>query len=312
MSNPRVGVIGVGAMGQNHARVVAELPGVELAGVADASAETARSVADRFGVAAYSDYESLLDAGVDAVVIAVPTALHHDTAAAVIDRGVGVLLEKPLAATAAEGEQLLERVQKAGVPFMVGHIERFNPVVNAAKAAMEDGRDIVSVTITRVGPLPPRIKDVGVVTDLGVHDIDLIAHFTGSEFERVECCRSASLGDHEDTAAMAFTMASGCVAQITTNWMTPFKIRRVQIATAVDFIDADLLTFRALRYQSEKRDGRNYSVTELPVALDEPLRKEHEAFLGHLKGETDSPVSAEDGLRALRVVEQCLHDPGAA
>ena len=110
---------------------------------------------------------------------------------------------------------------------------------------------------------------------------------------------------------MAFTMASGCVAQITTNWMTPFKIRRVQIATAVDFIDADLLTFRALRYQSEKRDGRNYSVTELPVALDEPLRKEHEAFLGHLKGEADSPVSAEDGLRALRVVEQCLRS-GAA
>jgi len=306
MQNVRLGVVGVGAMGVNHARVATEISGVELVGVADRDAVAVARVAERFGVPAYADHEALLNAGVDAVVIAVPTALHCNIARAALEREVGVLLEKPIAATVREGEQIRDLAAKIGAPFMVGHIERFNPVVHAVKSALSASRPILSVTITRVGPFPPRIKDVGVVTDLGVHDIDLVAYFTGSEFDRIECCHSASMGQHEDTAAMVFTMKSGCVAQITTNWVTPFKIRKVQVATAVDFIDADLLTFRALRYESEKRDGRSYSVTELPVALHEPLKAEHEAFLRHMRGECESPVSAEDGLRALRIVETCL------
>ena len=306
MNRTRIGVIGVGAMGANHARVLEEMPEVELAGVADHNKEVANSVASQYGVPAYGQPEELLESGLDAVVIPVPTALHGKVARSALQRNIGVLLEKPIAASVKDGEMIVRMVQESGAPFMVGHIERFNPVVNAVKAALDADREIVSITITRVGPFPPRIKDLGVVTDLGVHDIDLIAYFTGSEFDRVECCHAASVGKHEDTAAMVFTMANGCVAQITTNWVTPFKIRKVQIATETDFIEADLLTFRALRYESELRDGRSYSVTELPVAQQEPLRMEHEAFLQHVRGEIESPVSAEDGLRALRIVEACL------
>ncbi len=173
----RVGVVGVGIMGCNHARVFADLPGVKLIGIADPDATQREFVSGALGCAAHRDVEQLLDSGLDAVTIAAPTHLHRDLALACIRRGVHVMVEKPIASTVEEGQAIISAAKRAGVGLMVGHVERFNPAVEAIKNAIR-GEDILSIAITRVGPFPPRMSNVGVVIDLAVHDIDLIRWFT--------------------------------------------------------------------------------------------------------------------------------------
>src|SRR5262245_43417663 len=160
----RVGVVGVGVMGANHARVLSELPGIELAGVADPDRKQAHAVGSALGCPALGSIEELLDRKVDAITIAAPTHLHRDLALACIDCGVHVLVEKPIAATVAEGEEIIRAARRADVTLMIGHVERFNPAVQAIAQAIS-GEDILSIAITRVGPFPPRMSNVGVVTD---------------------------------------------------------------------------------------------------------------------------------------------------
>src|SRR5262249_4445139 len=164
----RVGVVGVGVMGSNHARVLAEFPGVVLAGVADADRKQAHEVGSTLGCPAVSSVEELLERGVDAVSIAAPTHLHRDIALACIARGVHVMLENRIASGAAEGEEIIAAARRAGLTLMIGHVERFNPAVQAIAEAIRD-EDILSIAITRVGPFPPRMSNVGVVIDLAVH-----------------------------------------------------------------------------------------------------------------------------------------------
>jgi UDP-N-acetylglucosamine 3-dehydrogenase len=167
----RIGVIGVGVMGSNHARVLTGLPGAELVGVADPDRKQAEFVARTLGCAAVANVNELLDLKVDAVTIAAPTHLHRDIALACIARGVHVMVEKPIASSVEEGREIIAAARRAGVTLMVGHVERFNPAVEAIKDALRN-EDILSIAITRVGPFPPRMSNVGVVIDLAVHDID--------------------------------------------------------------------------------------------------------------------------------------------
>jgi UDP-N-acetylglucosamine 3-dehydrogenase len=160
----RIGVVGVGVMGSNHARVLAEFPGVKLAGVVDPDRKQACYVGGTLGCPALSSVEELLDRGVDAVSIAAPTHLHRDIALACIARGVHTMVEKPIASTVAEGEDIIAAARRAGVTLMIGHVERFNPAVQAIAEAIR-GEDILSIAITRVGPFPPRMSNVGVVID---------------------------------------------------------------------------------------------------------------------------------------------------
>src|SRR5256885_1096067 len=181
----RMGVVGVGVMGSNHARVIAELPGVEFVGVADPDRPQARFVAETLGCAAVGELDELLDLGIDAATIAAPTHLHHDLALACIRRGIHVMVEKPIASSAQEGRSIIAAARRAGVTLMVGHVERFNPAVAAIKEAIR-AEDILSNAITRLVPFPPRMANVGVVIDLAVHDIDLIRWFTDSEIIEVQ------------------------------------------------------------------------------------------------------------------------------
>ncbi|HXQ84670.1 MAG TPA: Gfo/Idh/MocA family oxidoreductase, partial [Xanthobacteraceae bacterium] len=180
----RIGVIGVGVMGSNHARVLSELPGVKLIGVADPDRKRRDLVARTLGCAAFDDAEALMHHGVDAVIIAAPTHLHRDIATACAARGIHVLVEKPIASTVEESRAIVAAARRAGVTLMVGHVERFNPAVESIKKAIKD-QDILSIAITRVGPFPPRMSNVGVVIDLAVHDIDLIRWFTDSEIVEI-------------------------------------------------------------------------------------------------------------------------------
>src|SRR3982075_4687736 len=183
----RIGVIGAGVMGSNHARVLAGLPDTTLVGVVDPLPAHRARATELTGCRTFATLDELIAEGIDAVTVAAPTHLHHELALACIAREIHVLVEKPIASSVEEGQEIVDAARRAGVTLMVGHVERFNPAVAAIKAAIS-GEDILSIAITRVGPFPPRMSNVGVVIDLAVHDIDLIRWVTGSAI--VRCSRS--------------------------------------------------------------------------------------------------------------------------
>jgi predicted dehydrogenase len=300
----RVGVVGVGVMGSNHARVLAGLPGVRLAGIADPDAKQRRLVTDVLGCDSYSDIDALLKAGVDAATIAAPTHLHRELAQACIDRGVHVLVEKPIASSVEEGRAIIAAARRAGVTLMVGHVERFNPAVEAIKDAIRD-EDILSIAITRVGPFPPRMSNVGVVIDLAVHDIDLIRFFTDSEIVEVQPQLKSAVAEREDIALLQFRTASGVLAQINTNWLTPFKARNVTVATRNKYVMGDLLTRQVTECFGFQPDG-SYSMRHLSVGHAEPLRAELQAFVNAVRDGSEPAVTGEQGVEGLKIAIQCL------
>src|ERR1051326_7604237 len=300
----RAGVIGVGVMGSNHARVFAELPGVDFVGVADPDRIQAHSVAQALGCAEFPDSATLLDAGVEAVSIAAPTEVHQEVALACIARGVHVLVEKPIASTIEEGRAIVAAARRAGVTLMVGHVERFNPAVQAIKDALRD-EDILSIAITRVGPFPPRMSNVGVVIDLAVHDIDLIRWFTDSEIVEVQPQLSSAVAEREDIALLQFRTASGVLAHINTNWLTPFKARNVTVATRRKYVMGDLLTRQVTECFGFRPDG-SYSMRHLSVGHAEPLRAELSAFLATIRDGSVPAVTGEEGVASLEIAMRCL------
>jgi predicted dehydrogenase len=309
-----MGVVGVGVMGSNHARVLAEFPGVTLAGVADPDGRQAHYVGNALGCPALASVTELLDHGVDAVTIAAPTHLHRDIAIECIERGVHILVEKPIASTVVEGEDIIGAARCAGLTLMVGHVERFNPAVEAIAAAIRN-EDILSIAITRVGPFPPRMSNVGVVIDLAVHDIDLICWFTRSQITEVQPQLSNAIADREDIALLQFRTASGVLAHINTNWLTPFKARTVHVATKRKYVIGDLLTRQVTECYGFQPDG-SYSMRHLSVGYAEPLRAELTAFVKAIRKGESPPVTGEDGVASLAIAIQCLngraHENGAS
>jgi UDP-N-acetylglucosamine 3-dehydrogenase len=300
----RVGVIGAGIMGSNHARVLTDLPGVDLVGIADPDRKQASFVARALGCPSVDGMDELIDRKVDAVTIAAPTHLHHDIALACIARGIHVMVEKPIASSVEEGRNIISAARAAGVTLMVGHVERFNPAVEAIKNAIRD-EDILSVAITRVGPFPPRMSNVGVVIDLAVHDIDLIQWFTNSNIVEVQAQLSSAVAEREDLALLQFRTDSGVLANINTNWLTPFKARNVTIATRGKYVMGDLLTRQVTECFGFQKDG-SYSMRHLSVGHAEPLRAELTAFLHAVRSGTTPPITGEDGVTCLEIATRCL------
>jgi predicted dehydrogenase len=306
----RVGVIGVGVMGRNHARVLAELPAVTIAGIVDPDLGAAKAAAGPVGARTFGTTEELLAAGVDAVIVAAPTQLHHPIALQCLQAGVHCLVEKPIAATAAEGDEIVAAAKARGLTLMVGHVERFNPAVQAIKQAIRD-EDILSVQVTRVGPFPPRMSNVGVVIDLAVHDIDLICWFTDSTISEIQPLLASAIAEREDIALLQFRTHSGVLASINTNWLTPFKTRSVQVATRNKYVTGDLITRQVTECFGFQPDG-SYSMRHLSVPQTEPLRAELAAFIRAVRtGETPA-VTGEAGVASLAVAIQCLEDDSGA
>jgi len=291
-------------MGSNHARVLAELPGVTLVGIADPDPKNRARVINVVGCAGVDTLDDLIALGVDAVTIAAPTHLHHDLAHACIDRGIHLLVEKPIASTTEEGHSIVAAARRAGVTLMVGHVERFNPAVEAVKQAIQ-GEDILSISITRVGPFPPRMSNVGVVIDLAVHDIDLIRWFTDSDIVDVQPLMSSAVAEREDIALLQFRTASGVLAQINTNWLTPFKARSVTVATRGKYVTGDLLTRQVTECFGFQPDGA-YSMRHLSVGHAEPLRSELISFVRAVRDGSMPPVTGEQGVASLEIATKCL------
>jgi predicted dehydrogenase len=300
----RIGVIGAGVMGSNHARVFTGLPNVELVGVADPLDVHRKRATDLIGCQTFESVEALLNEGVDAVTIAAPTHLHHEVALACIARKIHVLVEKPIASTVAEGREIVSAAQRAGVTLMVGHVERFNPAVATVKQAIK-GEEILSIAITRVGPFPPRMSNVGVVIDLAVHDIDLIRWFTESDIVEVQPQLSSAVAEREDIALLQFRTASGVLAHINTNWLTPFKARNVTVATRGKYVMGDLLTRQVTECFGFQPDG-SYSMRHLSVGYEEPLRSELMAFVNAVNSGGKPAVTGDEGVASLEIAIQCL------
>jgi UDP-N-acetylglucosamine 3-dehydrogenase len=300
----KIGVAGAGVMGRNHARVLSELRGVELTTVFDPDAVTAEGVAAAYGATAVTTAQEFVAAGLDAAVIATPNRYHADLGVALLNAGVHVLVEKPIAATVADAQAMIDAAKANNRVLMVGHVERFNPAVETVKRAIE-GDEIISIQITRVGPFPPRMGEVGVVIDLAVHDIDIIRHLTGSEIVEVQPQLVRTRAEREDTALLQFRTENDVIAHITTNWVTPYKTRTLQVATKTKFVVADLITRQVTEYFGQQPDG-SYSTRMLHSWPAEPLRKEHEAFIHAIRTGETAAVTGEDGLRNLEVALRCL------
>src|ERR1700681_1401374 len=300
----RIGVIGAGVMGSNHARVLAGLPDTTLVGAVDPLSAHRTRATELTGCRTFTSLDELTAEGVDAVTIAAPTHLHHEISLACIARGIHVLVEKPIASTVEEGQDIVAAACRAGVTLMVGHVERFNPAVAAIKQAIS-GEDILSIAITRVGPFPPRMSNVGVVIDLAVHDIDLIRWFTESDIVEVQPQLSSAVAEREDIALLQFRTASGVLAHINTNWLTPFKARTIHIATRDKYLMADLLTLQVTECFGFQPDGA-YSMRHLSVGYAEPLRSELVAFVNAIRSGEPPAVTGEEAVASLEIAIRCL------
>jgi UDP-N-acetylglucosamine 3-dehydrogenase len=304
MESLRVGVIGIGSMGKNHARIYSELRETELVGIADPAAPDLKILAEKYETNAYGNYDDMFSEGLDAVSIAVPTTLHNKVACDALSKKVSVLLEKPIADTVENANRIISVAEENGCKLMIGHVERFNPIVPVIKREIQN-EDVIMVEIKRVGPLPPRIKDVGVMVDLGVHDIDLIRHLTGSEFEKIYPLISSNITEKEDTAIVTFQMKNKTLALLTTDWLTPYKVREIMVSTKKKFIKGDFISQKVTEYSKYSADG-SYIVKNLAVPAGEPLRLELSSFVRSVREGLNPEVSGYDGLEALKVALNCL------
>jgi UDP-N-acetylglucosamine 3-dehydrogenase len=319
----KVAVIGVGSMGRNHARVYAEMPEARLVGLADMNEQAAGEVSKRFGVTAYTDYCELLDKQrPDAVTIAVPTVDHLEIALAVIERGIHLLIEKPIAFNMEQGRQIIHAAEEADVKLMIGHIERFNPAVISLKehlAADELGR-VFQMDARRQGPFPARIKDVGVVIDLAVHDLDVMRYITGAEVMRVFAETERRIhSSREDLLTGLVRFDDGAVGTLTINWLTPTKIREFYVTGERGMFRVDYLTQDLYFYENATTQGPDWEPLRMlrgvsegrmirhVVAKREPLRIEQETFLAAVRGEGPVPVTGEDGLKVIELAHAVVN-----
>jgi predicted dehydrogenase len=306
----RVAVIGVGAMGANHALVLASLPDAQLVAVADSDRARLDELSSGRPLRAYEDYRRLLvEERPGAVTIAVPTRLHEEVALACIERGVPVLVEKPLAASVGEGERVRAAAELARVPLMVGHVERFNPAVQELAQRLRAGAigRAYQARTRRVGPFFPRERDVGVAYDLATHDIDVLRMLLGCEVEQVhaEAVRGVRT-EHEDAIVGLLRFENGTIAVIEANWLSPVKLRELSVFGEQGMCAVDYLTQTVEQYVTLPDAQATAEEVSFPDPGQAPLRAEMAAFLRVARGDEPSPVTAADGIAAMRVADALL------
>ncbi len=316
----RVGQVGLGSMGRNHLRVLRTLPQAELVAISDPMPEVLSAAVAASGAPAFAEPEAMLEqAGLDAVVIAAPTTFHLPLALAAIDRGIAVLVEKPLAATPEEGLRVAIAARDAGVPVQVGHVERFNPAVRELGRLLAGGAlsSIYAITSRRAGPFPARIRDVGVTIDLATHDADILSWIAGQRPVRVsaETAQRIHTG-HEDLLFGLLHFPSGAIGMLDVNWLTPDKRRSLVVLGEEGMFELDYLTQRLTFSRAQAKAVptliRGYAptfegdVTEIPVERGEPLAAELTSFLGVVQHGGRPEVDAEDGLWAVAIADALL------
>jgi len=325
MKRLRVGVVGVGHLGQHHARILASLPDVELVAVVDSRPEQAQTIADKFGTRAVSDYRQLLDR-IDAVSIAVPTMLHREVAGTFLSRGIPTLVEKPLASSLAEAELLVSLSHATGALLQVGHIERFNPALSALHQMAIRPKYI---SAERLSTYTFRSTDIGVVLDLMIHDIDLVLSLVSAPVRSVSAVGVSLFGEHEDVANARVEFENGTVANLTASRASYTALRKMRIWSTAGYASLDFAAKSATLVQpsdeflsgrldldgvdlsqpmavQEHLFGKVLRVDQVQTAGREPLALEIEDFVYALRGGTRPRVGGDDALRAMRLADQIL------
>lgn len=310
----RAGVIGVGAMGRHHVRVLSEIPGAELIAVADVSQELVDSVASSYGIKGYSDIDAMLEnEQLDVVSIVVPTSLHHEISIKAMRLGINVLCEKPIASTVELAKEMIQVAHDEGVRLMIGHIERFNPAILELKKRLDKAGEIYQITSRRLGPFPDRIRDVGVVVDLASHDIDAMNFLLDSPAESVFAHTAQRIhATNEDMIVGSIRFQNGVIGGLDVNWLTSTKVRELMVVGSHGTFVADYLTQGLAFYANGAVESEWEDLPDLQrIAVGEfesyefektePLRAEIEGFIASIANDTDVPAPPEGAANALAV-----------
>ncbi len=249
----KAAVIGTGSMGQNHARIYADMPDTELIWIQDANADHAQVIGQRYNTRYGSDLTALLEMDTpDVVSVCVPTIFHFEVAQQMLSRGVHTLIEKPIAHTLEEADKLMALAQEKNVHLTVGHIERFNPAISELKQRIQAGEigEIFRAQARRMSPFPARIQDVGVVVDLSTHDIDILRFIIGSDVVRTYAETARVITQHEDVVDATLSFANGVGATLNTSRLTPTKIRELTVHGTLGMFHVNYLTQELLLYRN--------------------------------------------------------------
>ncbi len=300
----RAGVIGVGHLGQHHARLYASLPGAQLVGVLDQSVERAQVVADLHGARVFRTVDELLPQ-VDVVSVAVPTSGHYAVAKSCLQAGKHLLVEKPIAVTPGEAQELVELAKQRGCCLQVGHSERFNPVMTLMRPKIEKP---VFIECHRLSSFSERGTDVDVVLDLMIHDLDLVLSLNPGPVEEVRAAGVAVLSSSIDIAHARIQFRSGAVANLTSSRVSTNKMRRLRIFQRDNYLSIDFQTRQGMicRRSAQAGERPNVDVTHLQGGEEEPLKLQLESFLHAVDTGTRPVVSGEDGAAAVAVAYQVL------
>jgi len=301
MERVRVGIIGVGYLGTQHARILSYLEQAELKGVADIEFRKALEIGNRHGVPYYQNYEDMLDE-IDAAIVATPTSEHFPIAMNLLEAGKHVLVEKPITETVEQGEKLVETARAKGLILQVGHLERFNPAVEAVENMISEPRFI---EVQRLGSFSARSLDIDVVLDLMIHDLDIILALIKDEVKSVRSSGIHVLSEKIDIANARIEFKSGCVASLTASRVHQGKVRKLRIFEptvyySIDYIDQEVKVFPL--------DGRQTDIRTLRIQKEEPLKKELQNFLTSIQEDRMSKVSGEEALRALKLAYTVLKE----
>lgn len=301
MDKVRVGIIGVGYLGMQHARILSYLEEAELKGVADINFQKAVQIGNRHGVQYYQNYENMLDE-IDAAIVATPTSEHFQIAIKLLKEGKSVLVEKPITETVDQGEKLVSLSKKNGLILQVGHLERFNPAVEAAESMISEPKFI---EVQRLGSFSARSLDIDVVLDLMIHDLDIILALIKDEVSVIKSSGIHVLSEKIDIANARLEFRSGCVATLTASRVHQGKVRKLRIFEptsyySIDYIDQEVKVFPL--------NGRQADIKTLPIKKEEPLKKELKNFFKCIREGKMRKVSGEEGLRALKLAYKVLEE----
>lgn len=301
MEKVKVGIIGVGYLGTQHARILSYLEEAELKAVADINFRKALEIGNRHGVQYYQNYQDMID-DIDAAVVATPTVEHYAISMDLLQRGKSVLVEKPITATVEEGERLCEAAAPKGLILQVGHLERFNPAVEAVENLITDPKFI---EVQRLGSFSARSLDIDVVLDLMIHDLDIILALIKDEVVGIKSSGIHVLSEKVDIANARLEFKSGCVATLTASRVHQGKVRKLRIFEptsyySIDYIDQEVKVFPL--------HGRQTDIKTLKIQKEEPLKKELKNFLDSVRTGKTSKVTGEEGLRALRLAYGVLKE----
>ncbi len=317
MKKLKIGVIGAGFMGSNHARVYSEIPDCKIVAISDIDEKKAKAMGQKYNCSYYKDYKEMLDKEeIEAASVTVPTKIHKEVSSYVMDKNIHVLLEKPIAGNIEDAQEIIKKAKEKNVKLLIGHIERFNPVVIKMKELIDKGKlgKIITIIARRVGSFPLRIKDANIVVDVSVHDIDIINYLLGKKPDKIHCFGGMSINDNKEDQVIVLMKYDQTSGVIQSNWITPIKIRNLSVTGTKGYAELNYLTQELVLYKSNFQKhfdtykefiikfGKPKKI-HLDIRKKEPLKEEITHFIKCAEGD-DKPVV--DGYQALTSLKIAL------